>query len=68
MFDFINLMTHPEIYDEANKTVLGEFKRETPKSLDMRDFASLRATLCDFNCHIERDKKTIEEKNYKGSI
>ena len=49
-FDFSNLDQNHEIFSNKNKKVFGKFKTETPKSVWIDEFVSLRSKMYSFKC------------------
>ena len=50
IFDFSNLNKNHELFSNKNKTIIGFFKIETPKSIWIDEFVCLRSKLYAFKC------------------
>ena len=50
IFDFSNLNKTHELFSTKNKTVIGKFKIETPKSIWIDEFVCLRSKMYAFKC------------------
>ena len=58
MFNSCNLESQPELYDETKKSVPDNFKTETPKSLTIDEFLSIRAEAFACTCDNREESKT----------
>ena len=50
LFDFSNLDKNHELFDTKNKKVIGKFKIETPSSIWLDEFCTLRSKVYAFKC------------------
>ena len=60
---FCILENQLERFDETNKTILGYFKIETPITVDIDDFAALRAKTYASTCK----KEELNKRKLKGN-
>ena len=50
MFDFSNLSENHDLFSNKNKTIIGNFQKETPKNIHIDEFISLRSKMCALKC------------------